>query len=229
MEYRIEKWEELDLLVFSKVFNTKTSDEEIPKFWGEYYENEECKNIPSYLGVCQKIDGKTEEFKYGIGCLKKDRENIPSEFEVIHVPEYEWAVFKCVGPSPKSIQDMWDKINKKWPLEDYEKIADLDIENYLPGDPDESDYVSEICIPVKKKRQLVIKGIYRHFKGDLYLVEDIIYHCETKEKMVAYRALYGERNLWCRPYDNFLEEVNRNGQKYRFELVDIKSVREKEN
>ena len=39
-------------------------------------------------------------------------------------------------------------------------------------------------------RKLKIKGIYKHFKGDLYLVEDIIYNSETKEKMVAYRALY---------------------------------------
>jgi len=75
--------------------------------------------------------------------------------------------------------------------------------------------------------ELKIKGIYKHFKGDLYLVEDIIYHSETEEKMVAYRALYGDNKLWCRPYDNFFEEVNRNGQKYRFELQEVKSVKEK--
>ncbi len=44
--------------------------------------------------------------------------------------------------------------------------------------------------------------------------------------MVAYRALYGDTKLWCRPYDMFLDEVNKNGQKYRFELQDIKSVKE---
>lgn len=75
--------------------------------------------------------------------------------------------------------------------------------------------------------KIKIKGIYRHFKGDLYLVEDIIYHSETNEKMVAYRALYGDNTLWCRPYDNFIEEVNKNGQKYRFELQNIKSIKDK--
>ena len=74
--------------------------------------------------------------------------------------------------------------------------------------------------------ELKIHGIYRHFKGDLYIAEDIIYHSETNEKMVAYRALYGDNSLWCRPYDMFFEEVNKNGQKYRFELQDIKSVKE---
>ncbi len=73
-----------------------------------------------------------------------------------------------------------------------------------------------------------IHGIYKHYKGDLYLVEDICYHSETNEKMVVYRALYGDNKLWCRPYDMFLDEVNKNGQKYRFELQDIKSKREGE-
>lgn len=76
-------------------------------------------------------------------------------------------------------------------------------------------------------RKLKIKGIYKHFKGDLYLVEDIIYNSETNEKMVAYRALYGDNLLWCRSYDMFMDEVNKNGQKYRFELQNIKSLNEK--
>ena len=50
-------------------------------------------------------------------------------------------------------------------------------------------------------RELKIKGIYKHFKGDLYLVEDIAIHSETMEKFVVYRALYGENNLYIRPYD----------------------------
>ena len=74
-------------------------------------------------------------------------------------------------------------------------------------------------------RELKIKGIYRHFKGDLCIVEDIAYNSETEEKMVIYRELYGDCKLWCRPYDMFMEEVNRNGQKYRFELQEIKSVK----
>ncbi len=72
--------------------------------------------------------------------------------------------------------------------------------------------------------------IFRHFKGDHYLVVDFVTHSETQEKMVLYRALYGECSLFVRPYEMFVEEVpkgreNPTGQRYRFERVEIKSVK----
>lgn len=79
------------------------------------------------------------------------------------------------------------------------------------------------------KNEVVIHGIYRHFKGDYYMVEDVATHSETREKYVVYRALYGEGNLYIRPYDMFLSEMDREKypdveQKYRFQLQNVESV-----
>ena len=153
MEYKIEKWEEMDLLVHAKEFHAETSEKEIPLFWDEYYADEKLREIPGYLGICaqQKTDG--DGFRYGIGCKASDVEGIPEGFEIIHLPEYEWAVFTCRGPMPDAIQNMWDRIYKEWlPVADYELIPDYDIENYLPGDPSSKDYVSKICMPVRKMK-----------------------------------------------------------------------------
>lgn len=77
--------------------------------------------------------------------------------------------------------------------------------------------------------ELKIHGVYRHFKGDQYIVEDVAYHSETKEEYVVYRRLYGDGSLWIRQKEMFLSEVDHDKypdvkQKYRFELQDINSV-----
>lgn len=77
---------------------------------------------------------------------------------------------------------------------------------------------------------LKIHGIYKHFKGDYYLVEEVGVYAETMEECVVYRKLYGDGGLWIRPKEMFLSEVDHEKypevtQKYRFELQTIESVK----
>ena len=78
--------------------------------------------------------------------------------------------------------------------------------------------------------KLKINGIYKHFKGDYYIVIDVATDSETGRKMVVYRALYGDNKLYVRDKEMFLSLVDREKypkvkQKYRFSLQKIKSVK----
>lgn len=76
-------------------------------------------------------------------------------------------------------------------------------------------------------REIEIGKMYKHFKGNIYKVLDIVYDCESNndeefKKVVIYQAMYGEHLKWARSYDAFVSEVDHEKypdvtQKYRFE------------
>lgn len=62
------------------------------------------------------------------------------------------------------------------------------------------------------ERKLKTGTIYKHFKGNEYLVLYQAKHSETLEDLVVYQALYGERGIWVRPLKMFLEQVEVDGK-----------------
>lgn len=116
---------------------------------------------------------------------------------------------------------------------DYEKYLN-DCDN-LANNPEEfrKMYIEVNNLKSSKEIGEVImreieKGkIYKHFKGNLYQVLDIVCDSETNneiepKKIVIYRALYGDKITWARPYDMFNSEVDHDKypevkQEYRFE------------
>ena len=65
------------------------------------------------------------------------------------------------------------------------------------------------------EQESIRPGRYRHFKGNEYEVLYLATHSETREPMVVYRALYGERGVWVRPASMWNETVTRDGVTYR--------------
>lgn len=64
-------------------------------------------------------------------------------------------------------------------------------------------------------------GRYRHFKGGEYELIDLARHSETEEWLVIYRPLYGERALWVRPLEMFVDHKLVDGRRVpRFEAID---------
>lgn len=54
---------------------------------------------------------------------------------------------------------------------------------------------------------VIIGGIYEHYKGNKYKIMGVARHSETLEKLVVYQALYGNNELWVRPYEMFCEKI----------------------
>ena len=64
------------------------------------------------------------------------------------------------------------------------------------------------------------KGIYQHYKGQLYQVFHVAIHSETEEKLAVYQCLYGDYSMWVRPLEMFTESVTVEGKTVaRFQLI----------
>lgn len=67
---------------------------------------------------------------------------------------------------------------------------------------------------------MIKTGKYKHYKGNEYELLYIANHSETLEKMVVYKALYDDGDVWARPLSMWEEEVEVNGVKVpRFKYV----------
>lgn len=80
----------------------------------------------------------------------------------------------------------------------------------------------------QRESDFEINRVYRHWKGKYYFVEGLVTNTETRESMVLYTALYGDKLRCVRPYSMFTEKVpegrdedNITGQIYRFEPFDL--------
>ncbi len=69
---------------------------------------------------------------------------------------------------------------------------------------------------------ILMPGLYRHYKGNFYQVLGIARHSETLGEHVVYKSMNGKEgeNLWIRPLQMFMEQVSLNGvQVPRFSFV----------
>ncbi len=87
---------------------------------------------------------------------------------------------------------------------------------YIPPEREEFHFVFN---PDNQEDEIKM-GKYRHFKGNEYEVIHIGFDSETCQRVVVYKALYGEGNVWVRPEYMFKEKVFKNGEFInRFEYI----------
>lgn len=77
-------------------------------------------------------------------------------------------------------------------------------------------YSTQVIMKIKK----IPLGVYEHYKGKHYKVIGVAKHSETLKEFIVYQALYGEHDLWIRPFEMFLETVDIGNKKVkRFKLI----------
>lgn len=61
----------------------------------------------------------------------------------------------------------------------------------------------------------ILPGIYLHYKGNKYEVIGTAKHSETEEELVVYFSVSNPEQLWVRPLEMFLSDIELNGIVYK--------------
>ena len=162
MDYKIVEKEAFEIIekVEAHSIENDINAKSIPDFWTKSHNDGTVKTLLEnttdktfIFGVCygnNSDDSKT--FDYSIGAVYNKKTAVPKGFRRNTIPASTWAIFECKGAMPKAMQDMWHKITSEFfPTSGYQPTYEMDIEAYTEGNMDESDYRSEIWIPVVKK------------------------------------------------------------------------------
>ena len=157
MDYKIERKKALKVIANEKTFAYENAKKVIPDFWKEHYQTGKGKVVRGVYGINIDKQMGQENFDYLIADPYQEQV-IPEGFVLETIPEFEWAIFPCVGAMPKALQDVNIKIFTEWlpALKDYEFAAGYCVEyyddptKYLKGTLDEN-YYCEIWIPIKKR------------------------------------------------------------------------------
>lgn len=158
MEYKIIEKEQFKIIGKSIRVSSDQGEnfKKIPEFWEECYSDGTCKKLfeqmgsLGVMGVCMEADQEQDEFTYMIA-IEKPETDLVGDFDEKDIPASNWAVFESIGPMPDALQDVWKRIYSEWfPSTGYEHAGTPELEIYYPGDPSDSDYKSEVWIPIKK-------------------------------------------------------------------------------
>lgn len=132
----------------------------IPDFWDRAHNDGTIQTLLDHssdnsfvFGICYG-NGHTdcEKFNYGIAVQCAPDSAAPEGFRVNRIPARTWAIFECVGVMPDAIQALWHEIcSEFFPTSSFEPTYEMDIEAYPDGDMIDSDYRSQIWVPIKSK------------------------------------------------------------------------------
>lgn len=158
MDYKIVEKEAFTVIGIAKIFKYEEAIAKVPKLWEEFFKTGKNKNICGTYGINMDQEMKGNEFEYMIADDYIPTAEIPEGFITKVIPKHTWAIFSCIGPSAKTLQETNQKIFMEWlpNCKNYEIAEGYNIEMYTdasqyPKGIQDEKYYGEIWIPVKKK------------------------------------------------------------------------------
>lgn len=137
----------------------------------QYTKNDQYKKIPDFWNTCQRdgtfshlitLDQGEPQGLFGVYRYEDLGTNkmeyalmvtteviLPEGYEEILIPAMTWAIFHCTGPVPQAIQNGWRYLYEEWLLKyPFQHAACPELEWYSSGNAYDSEYLSQIWIPV---------------------------------------------------------------------------------
>lgn len=127
----------------------------VPQFWqsciadGSYEKICSMAGNMGVLGICKDFNEQYNSFTYMIAVEKQGGQTLEG-FSETEIPNAKWATFQSIGPMPKAIQEVWQRIFSEWfPATDYQQDEKPQMEVYPVGDITSENYKCEVWIPIK--------------------------------------------------------------------------------
>lgn len=165
MDYRIEKKDAFKIVCKKKRVTKPQGDtatEEISAFWSECGKDGTIEDICRYgrfdnlggvLGICFSGDLADSAFPYGIGAEYNGAPLGGEALEIVEIPAYTYAVFRCKGQMPEAFKTTYHRIvTEFFPQSGYEYGSGVELEVYPSADVSNPDYTCEIWIGVNEKK-----------------------------------------------------------------------------
>lgn len=127
----------------------------IPEFWDTCHRDGvfsalikmDQASVKGMMGLFSRYDEAVDEVEYSI--MVESALPAFCEFTQLVIPKMTWAVFDCIGPVPKAIQNGWRFLQQEWLIQYPFQHADCpEIEWYSSGNSYAEDYLSQIWIPI---------------------------------------------------------------------------------
>ena len=153
MDYRFEHMGEFTIVGMERRFGFEDSFAKVPQFWAEYFQAGHNKVVMGEFGVCIDDEGGPL-FSYLIADPCDKDAPAPEGYVKRTIPEHDWVKFKAVGAMPDAIQKVNRQIYSEWlpNNQEFERAANIDLEHYTMGDSSKGDYISEVWLPVRRKK-----------------------------------------------------------------------------